>query len=43
MKALVLLIILLTLYILYQYRVTYIPESAPFAGIKEHYGCGCGG
>lgn len=22
---------------------TYIPESPPFAQIKEHYGCGCGG
>ena len=38
-----LLIILIALYILYNYRATYIPESSPFAAIKEHYGCGCGG
>jgi hypothetical protein len=22
---------------------TYVPENTPFAAVKEHYGCGCGG
>lgn len=37
------LILLVALYILYNYRATYVPESSPFAAVKEHYGCGCGG
>jgi len=38
-----LLLLLVILYFFYRYRSTYIPESPPFAAIKEHYGCGCGG
>jgi len=43
MRALALPFILLALYIMYNYRATYVPESPPFAAIKEQYGCGCGG
>jgi hypothetical protein len=42
MKATTLLLILFALYLLYHLKMTYIPESIPFAGIPEHYGCGCG-
>lgn len=36
-------LVLFSLYLVYQLRMTYVPESVPFAGIPEHYGCGCGG
>jgi hypothetical protein len=43
MRPLTLFLILVALYTIYNYRATYIPESPPFAAVKEHYGCGCGG
>jgi hypothetical protein len=42
MKATTLLLVVFALYLLYNFRMTYIPESIAFAGIPEHYGCGCG-
>ena len=43
MKLLAWLILAILAWMVLTVQRTYIPESGPFAPIKEHYGCGCGG
>lgn len=43
MKLIAWLILAIMAWMVLSAQRTYVPESSPFAAVKEHYGCGCGG